>query len=586
MQAQGDIRVDPLAIQLIGRGKAYLETGNYTLALEAFTEAKDRPFHQASTAAMYYVGLTHYRNRRDALAQQAFDALIAEYPRSRYVPEARYHRALIFLRDPSGRQERVAIDDLFDLLAQTPLSALHDDVRLLLRQYFFYQAAEGTLRQYLRRYDPVGEPMLIEAWCYRQVQRGNKAAAADAYRKYRSEGGASLPFIERLLGQDQQVQYYLPGVARVALVLPLFLPEGDFEPADTLLPPQSRIAVEFYEGFMLAVEAHSVLSQRRYLVEVFDTRRDSATLQAITGQLDSLQPDLVVGEIYNRESEQLAQWAERRGVTQVVPLSPAGELVEGRNYVFLAHPTIEAHGASLATYAWDSLRLNRVAVWTDGTHDTEQLAKAFAETFDTLGGEIIPLQVDSVYKDAAQKQVRDLVYSLKFQRVDGVYIPITDNQETAGLILSQMRLLDIAARVMGSPSWWQRYSRIDRNLKNSYELIFTTGNMHERTDAEYENFFQAYLRDYHLPPSTYSLQGYDVGMYLLRVLDDYDPRSGQSLAAFLRNYPVYTGIHLAFDFGGKQYNRFVNIGAYRDGRIEKINHGGSVSLSDIFPTRD
>jgi ABC-type branched-subunit amino acid transport system substrate-binding protein len=328
------------------------------------------------------------------------------------------------------------------------------------------------------------------------------------------------------------------------------------------------------------------LAEKKIFLHIKDTFRDSARTQEHLAYLDSLRPDLVVGEIFNQQSRVIGEWAEATGTPQIVPLSPTPSLAEGKSYVFLAHPSAAGHGSYMATYAFEQLKLNKVAVWTDQRRQTTELAEAFSSTFDTLGGEVIPLIVDSVYSDSAREEIRDLVRSLRFQQVDGVYLPIQGNQEMAGLILSQMRIADLNVKVMGGPHWWQQYENIDRELKESYELLFTTSYMNDKADPVYQTFYQNYLKAYQFPPSVYGFHGYDMGMYVAQALDGFDYRNGQSLAAYLRNYPAYQGIHLAFDFRGKQQNQFVNIGKFGNERVEKVNAPQRIDLKRLFPEED
>lgn len=582
--AQDAIPADPEAAQWLGVGKAYLEAGNYPLALEAFQVAGARPFHQASTAAYYLTALTHFRAGLMEEAYRQFSGFLEAYPSSRYAGEARFHRARLDLRHPRPGPQRRGAEELLALYDTTRQAGLVADLEEVLQQYLFFIASEREVEGLWENAPARADRLFMEAWAYRRLREGRKAEAEAAYSRYLARGGSDSPFLVRLFALDQTVKYVEPGLSRVALVLPLFL--GADQVDSSQLGPQQRPALEFYEGFMLAVETQAPLTGKRIFVEVLDTRRDSVRLAQQLERLDDLQPDLVVGEIYNDRSAQLAEWAERSGTPQLVPLSPAASLADGRSYVFVAHPSAEGHGQAMATFARDSLHLRRVAVWTDQRRGTEMLAEAFTTTFDTLGGEVLRLAVDSLYRDSTRLQIYQLVRSLRAQQVDGVYIPILDNQEVAGLILSQMRVMGIEAAVMGGPHWWHRYDNIDRDLKNSYQLLFSTGYMTGRLDPEMANFEQQYLRQYYLPPSNYAVQGYDVGMYVLQVLDNYDHREGLSLASFLRMYPPFRGIHINFDFGEGQVNRFVNIGAYRDGEVVKVNGGERLSLTEIFPTQD
>ncbi|RMG55040.1 MAG: outer membrane protein assembly factor BamD [Bacteroidetes bacterium] len=581
LRGQDSLPVDWEATQLLQFGKQYLEVGNYPLAIEAFQSASFRPEHQASSAAIYLLGLAYFRAGMYEEAHQNFSGFLAQHPRSRYAAEALYHRARIALGHPHPPVRRRGVQDLLALYDTTRQASLAQDIEAVLQRHLFFVETEAEIDWLWHRAPLRADRLFVEAWVYRRMREGRRFEAQDAYRRYRERGGEVSLFAERLLALEQTVKYVEPGICRIALALPLFL--SDSLP-DSLaqMPVRHRPAIEFYEGFMLAIETQSPLIQKQVYVEVLDTWRDSARLAWQLGRLDALQPDVVVGEIYNDRSAQLAEWAERTATPQMVPLSPSASLADGRSYVFLAHPSAAGHGQAMGAFAWDSLGLQRVAVCSDQRRGTEQLAEAFSATFDLKGGEVLRLQVDSVYNDSTRDQIFELVRSLRAQRVDGVYIPILNNQEIAGLILSQMRLMDIEVAVMGGPHWWHRYENVDRDLKNSYQLLFSTGYMTAQKDPELANFEREYLRIYRLPPSNYAVQGYDIGMYLLQVLDNYDYRQGLSLASYLRMYPVFQGIHINFDFQGSQINRFVNIGAYKEGQIKKINGGKRTMLPDLF----
>ncbi|MEM7657341.1 MAG: ABC transporter substrate-binding protein [Bacteroidota bacterium] len=564
---------DPTAVQYLLRGKAFLEEQDLAMALLAFEAARDRPFHQATTASIYFAGITHYYLEDFREARRHFSWLTDEYPQSRYQEEARYHLALMDLRQAQRGPQRQALETLFEL---TGSSALSYDADQALRQYFFYVADRQDLRYWARRVRPEHQGLILEAWCFLRINEGEFLQAVDDYRAYKATGGRPIASLQRLLEGDQMVQFVEEGLSKVCLFLPLHLDPMALDTVNwrdslPVIPKKSRLALEFYEGFQLALETYLPLAEKNIFVEVIDTRRDSAQIVDHMSYLDSLRPDLVVGEIFNHPSRILGEWSETRGVPQIIPLSPSPSLVENRQYGFLAHPSASGHGLYAARFAREKLRLQRMAVWSDGRKATEALAEPFVAGFDTLGGEVLKLTVDSVYSDSTRDMIQDLVRSLRFQQVDGVYLPIQANQEMAGLILGQMRLQELDVKVIGGPHWWQRYETINREMKESYELMFTTSYMTEKEDPVYETFYQGYLKEYQFPPSMYSVHGYDMGMYVVQMLDGFSYDNGQSLAAFLRNAPPFQGMHLTVDFRGSQQNQFVNIGTFGKDRIRKLN---------------
>ena len=581
---QNDVpRHDPRTADLLVQGKRYLEAEDYLPALKFFETAAARPFSQSTTAAVYLAGLSYFHIGQLQKAENYFEKIIKDYPQSRYVEDALYHSALMFLYDDNQRKQRAGVEYLLSLSHTAKDSIIAIDAGNHIRSFIYYEAELRLLEFLLRTSQPQDELMFLEAMCYRLLEEDQEEDAKTLYQDYNEVKGISSPFLRQLFGEGQ-VRYVEKDIIRLAMFLPLYYAQEEGWEADTVLevPRRSKLALEFYEGFQLALDGYSEEAKKNVFLKILDTRRDSMTTANNLWILDELQPDMVVGGIYNQQSEVLGKWSETHWTPQIVPLSPAINLVENKTQVFLAHPTAKDHGYAMADYAWDTLQLNRVAVWTDQRKGTESLANAFMTHFDTLGGEVVRLPVDSVLSDSAKDRIYSFVRSLKFQQIDGVYIPILSNQEIAGLILSQISALNVKVKVMGSPHWWQRYNNIDRELKDSYNVTFTTSYMIDKTDSAYQQFFRDYTQKFGFPPSQYNIQGYDLGMYVVQVLDNFDYDSGQTLASYIRNAPPYEGLHQNFDFRNQQSNQFVNIGIYKDGTVIKANRSRKINLEDFY----
>ncbi|MEZ4851105.1 MAG: ABC transporter substrate-binding protein [Bacteroidia bacterium] len=578
---------DLRAADMIIQGKRYLEAENYLPALKLFESAAARPFSQSTTAAVYLTGLCYFHIGQLEKAEEYFEIIAKEYPRSRYVEEALYHTALMFLFDDDERKQRTGVEYLLNLAESARDSSIAKDAEKHVRNFIFYEADLEVVEFLLKASPRKHELMFLEAYCHQLAERGEREKAISWYQDYQQVRGLDSYFLKQLLSGEPVVRYVEKDVIRLAMFLPLYLEKEEVWEKDSIseIPSRSLMALEFYEGFQIALDTYSAESKKNVFLKILDTYKDSATTADNLWILDQLQPDLIVGSIYNQQSEILSQWSETHWTPQMVPLSPSSSLVEGKSQVFLAHPTAVDHGITMAEYAWDSLRLNRVAVWTDQRAGTEMLADAFSIHFDTLGGETIRLPVDSIFSDSAKKQIYSYVRSLKFQQIDGVYIPILSNQEIAGLILSQISAMGVNVKVMGSPHWWKRYDNIDRELKESYQVAFTTSYMINKEDSAYQEYFRDYLRKYGFPPSQYNIQGYDLGMYVVQLLDNFNYQDGISLSSYIRNAPSYQGLHQNFYFQSQQSNKFVNIGVYKDGTVININRPRKLNLKDFYQNK-
>lgn len=560
---------DDLASSYVQAGKRLLASGEYPLALEAFDSALLRPFHPQTTTATYLKGLSYFYMGEEEMAIDQLEGFLQEYPQSRYQPEALYHLSILYLEGwPDDRE--IGLRGLMGLSEQDSLPSLAISASEKIKEYFFTSCDTALLVPLLDMAEEEEIPAYLEPYCFCLKERLNQPKLAEmVYEEYMFQYDQRNNFLERLFDSRKENRFGDRENIKIAVFLPLFLEEGRMDSTRSV-PRKSKIALEFWEGLQMAYEGLEPDLKKRVTLRVFDTKRDSTTVENHLEELDAWYPDLVIGAVYNNQTEIISRWSERTGTPQIVPFSPSGKLVEGKQFTFLAHPDISVHGREIAEYATDSLGLRKIAVFTNETSATERLADPFIDEFRTRGGEIFRITVDSVFDEEEAKDLVSLTRSVKLQGCDGVFIPIFGDQETAGLIMSQLSVMELSLPVLASPHAWKRYTNIDRDLKERFELTFSTSFMCNQADTTYKTYLRETLEQFHVPPSDFHTQGYDLGMWMLTVVNEY-PFMYLSLADFLRDYPTYQGLHQDIGFEGKQCNQTVNLGRFRDGRVEKLN---------------
>lgn len=561
----GYVPMNAKAEELVSLGKTFLERKDYSQAARAFESAIQLQFNQVSTAAIFLSGQAYYFLGDNYMASQRFDQIIFNYASSRYLDDAIYHKALCLLREYATEKQSLGLDDLFFLISRSPRFDIVEDAQQALKEHLFYKLPDFVVEDYYAKAPYSFKPLFIEAICYRRVQAGQEDDARRIYNNYVLNGGRESYFLLGLFNEREVLHYYEPNVTKLAMFLPLYLNENISAAED--IPAKSKIALDFYEGFQKAVSDFEPYSRKKLFLKVFDTQRDSFRIASQLKDLEAFYPDMLIGEVYNNESLQLSDWSERRGIPQMVPFSPSVPMRD-KNFLFLHHSSINTHAKRMAEYARSNLRLNRVAVWTDGRRVTDQLIRTFSAAFDTLGGEVILVPIDSQFTNA-KKQILDYVRNLKGQQIDGFYIPIS-NEESCGLIISEMQYVGIPARVMGGPAWGN-YAAIDKDLLARYQVVYSASYIPQSDSVQYQSFYNEYLRIYKFPPSQYAIQGYDMGMYLLQLLNRYDFKSGKSLADFIRQYGIHRGIHQDVFFSNKNDNQLLHIMQYGPEGKRKVN---------------
>lgn len=571
LRQAGTISLDSSAESLIASGKRLLRSKNYAEAMDKFEMAWDRDFHRSSTAALFLSGLSAYYAGFDKIAQERFDVLVRKYPKSKYVDDAHYHMALVLAgkNDPALRLK--GLNEMVRLSERSRTEQIRTQSQKQIEHILFEKI---PLKELESEYENVSGKLATpwtEALTYRLIRADRREEATQIHSSYLGNNGSPTPFLEKLFPEDASFvevpSRIEPQMFRIALVLPLYYNRS--LSYYNKVPSESQRGIEFYEGFQLAVEELGPTTGKEVYLKTFDTQRDTFLTKGVLAKLDYLQPDVVVGEIYNTQSRIISDWAEAKRIPQIIPLSPTADLVDQKKYTFLAHPAVKTHGARMAEYAWNDLSLTHVSVFTDQSPGTQPLAEGFMETFLELGGSVDTMMFHPNYEYAIE-QIPDLVDSIPdYETGVGVYIPLMNNEESAGLIVNLVKQRSKDVVMMGSPHFRSRYNTLSRDTKEGFQLLFTTSHLHNPESPEYRKLYNQYLKKYSYPPSDNVIQGYDLGQYLMQLVKLYNP-SPFTLDTYFRNNPNFEGIHLDYRFDSQQSNQHVNIGQYTEEGLIKV----------------
>jgi hypothetical protein len=197
------------------------------------------------------------------------------------------------------------------------------------------------------------------------------------------------------------------------------------------------------------------------------------------------------------------------------------------------------------------------------------MANAFMSECARLQIEVVRMTINPEFRNGASRQISGLVSSFNAQTIQGVYLPL-DNEESMGLFLS---LIDRSApnvRVMAAP-YWQDFRALDRETTERMRVLYSTAYCIQNDTAFYQAFRQKHVATYHLAPNEYHVQGYDLAKYALKVVDLYKSDI-YPLSSFFRNYPIFSGAHLKYEFRNTQENQHVHIMELRrGGEVTKVN---------------
>ncbi|MFN0203127.1 MAG: ABC transporter substrate-binding protein [Bacteroidia bacterium] len=559
----GTVPRDNGATEMVSMGKRYLKNNNYTQAIKMFEDALSRPYNQSTTAAIYLSGMCYYYLNDLKNAGLYFNQVITEFPLSKYGEEAKYHLALMRV----AQQEELIIGKGMEELLRLHQDAVEGEISKECLNSFKYHAlntCETTTLENL--YNQVPEALkkdILEILCYRLVSDNRKADAKKLYTAFKNEGKDSN-FLSILLAEKKKItKIEDKNIVKIAVFLPLFIDGTNVEAlAKGEIPEKSQVALDIYEGLQRSIEEYSAKGKKRVYLKVFDTQRENTVVEKQLQELETLYPDLIIGEIYNKQSRVIGDWAERKGIPQIVPVSPTGSLVAGKKNVFLLRPSAAVHGKRMAEHAFMRLGAKNAVVWNDRKSSTKEMVTGFKNTFEALGGTIKMIEIDSI----PQKSINGVPYYIgQMGNPDIVYFPIA-SADVMGAFLTGLG--SKRPRLMMHPDV-EAVSSVEREVKERLGILYTNSYLPNEDSNDFVKYYNEHLSKYNIPPSENNLRGYDMGSYLLQVIDDAPDM--QNLSKYLRESPRYKGILIDYNFDGEQDNQAIHIMKFSGGGAVKVN---------------
>jgi branched-chain amino acid transport system substrate-binding protein len=156
----------------------------------------------------------------------------------------------------------------------------------------------------------------------------------------------------------------------------------------------------------------------------------------------------MLGEVASGITKQMAQVAFDSGVPIVAVGATRTDLADIGSNFFRVCYNDDFQGAVMAKFAWDYLKLKKVALMTDAKLPySTGLSDSFRKTFEGYGGTI----VDEQKYQTTETQFSSYIANLKSKNPEGVFCSGYFTQ--VGPIVSQMRANGLTVPVFGGDGW-------------------------------------------------------------------------------------------------------------------------------------
>ncbi len=331
---------------------------------------------------------------------------------------------------------------------------------------------------------------------------------------------------------------------QVALLLPLYLERNDeefyidssevddfgkklyeniyYEPF--YIYPGSKAFVEFYEGFLLAVDS---LKQRGLSINlhVYDTQNDTSRIKEILSFPEFASTDLIIGPIYNQAQPAIlkvvSEFSREHQIKMVSPLSDNLTLVNENPYLFQVYPSYISQIDEFAKFVSRFSDKNIILVHNADSIGYSNIQMVKEKIFKNLS-------VDTLVNNIQFKEVAfiDSINILKHalsETIENVFIVPSNEEAFVTDVVTNLNTLKTFGhnvRVIGL-SRWQRFRNIDPEYYFNLDLCIAAPFFIDYHDKDVKRFVLKYRDTFKTEPDQMAIHGYDVSLYFLSALMNY-----------------------------------------------------------------
>jgi len=353
-----------------------------------------------------------------------------------------------------------------------------------------------------------------------------------------------------------------PVVSTISLLLPFDLdhlaPGSSYT---TVTLREADIALDYYRGFKLALDSLTAQGYNFKLL-VYDTRGDIAQAHSLANNPAVRGSGLIVGPVFPDDVKAfIANFTNARQPI-VSPLSPASPSTFKSQQLITIIPPLEYHAWAAARYINDNLRPQKIFILRSGFSDENDYITPFKRAIDSLSKKHIKFVDITVIHG----QLNSLLPQLSANEKNVFVIPAKD-QHFLNITLRALDTLNntYPVTVFGHPNWIN-FSFLMTDLLQRLDTHITSADHVDYKAANTIAFTRQYREAYNTEPTSYSIKGFDEGLYF-----------GQLLATDnLKNLTStdFAGLHNSFQLQKKAgqgwINTHVNVYKYANFELKKV----------------
>jgi LysM repeat protein len=369
----------------------------------------------------------------------------------------------------------------------------------------------------------------------------------------------------------------------IGLLLPFYLDENDeiTQHRNTLeektIYPKSRFAIEFYNGFIMALDSISTDSCK-FKIYVYDTRgNDSLRINNIILKPEFNNLDIIVGPLYYDNFKYVVDFAQQNKIPLISPVKQSNKTLLGNDLVFKVIPSKQTTIKQICTLLVDSFKTENLLVIEYDKAKEKSLVDMYIKTYNNL---ILSEEDTTIYSSIKKLQINsnisDVVNNLRSDKNNVIFIPATEQTFITNLFnyltttLNKRNYKDYQVTLIGFEEWI-KYENIDLDYFQKLNVHYCSSRFIDYKDSLTSLFIENYVNKKDIYPSINTLLGFDLAYYFGGILMNTGKLSPQGPFMNYKGLSIQldffkTGIESGFENTKSHMLRF------NDFTIERIDH--------------
>lgn len=386
---------------------------------------------------------------------------------------------------------------------------------------------------------------------------------------------------------------------RVALLVPLYLNdidklEASKDKAEKTKNTRAMKFLQFYEGFMMAVDSLTEHCGLRLDLTVIDVHENTATAQDAVNQLSGRPIDMIIGPFFSKSFAVVQEYASRNDIMMVNPLSERESVIMNAPNVVKLKPGPMAMAEELSDLIKTKYPKAKVTLVSDGNSADSVMVSDLEQVLDTAVQTDVMMTNADMLELIAQESLRrkmgkrmlstleveGQIFSTKalgerpegeiyfenhfqhllYEEVESFKKGLSSARENVLIaygtdIVFATKILNninksaqkFPITLIGLPRWKKFDNLLVPNLLNMNAIYFDD-HFVDYNDSVALKFVDDFRMKYESEPIDYAFEGFDVGWYFLNALMEFGPHPMECLPYY--HIPL---LHTRYYFNKRRY---------------------------------